>query len=86
MTRDEALTWLHKVKWALADGHRTGDAWLVEDVESKLLQGLSTDELRAYADMILPPGRSGRTRLALNGGFTARVYAWLRGVLLAVDG
>lgn len=85
MSRKEALYWLHLMKWWLVDNNFTATAVQVENVESRLFEGLTPAQCREFAKMILPPGKRGRCWLVLVDPVEARALAMLVGILQSVE-
>jgi hypothetical protein len=81
MTPREVQSLLFNLKWAVEDAGYSQLAGGIEDVEMLFMYGITVEQTREYADLLLPPGKKGRVRLVLSRPYEARVYAFLVGLL-----
>jgi len=81
MTPREVQSLLFNLKWAVGDAGYSLQAGVIEDAEMLFLHGITVEQTRTYADILLPPGKKGRVRLVLSRPYEARVYAFLVGLL-----
>lgn len=72
---------LDTIRRVLLDAGYTAMAMQAEDIAIRLSLGMSAEERRRYADMILPRGHRGRVRLALLSPFEARALALMAAIV-----
>lgn len=85
MTRKEALSWLHVLKWHLVDAKQMPIAWEVENVEQRVASGWSPSLLREYARFFMPNGKRGHIRLVLLPPYEARALAMLYKITTTIE-
>lgn len=84
MTVDEAMEWLHVLKWMLLDDKNIFYAGEVEDIELRL-RSFTREDRWAYSYYLLPNGRRGHITLVLSPPYRARFVALLAGILRSID-